>query len=115
MPPLNESAYCWSHDPALAAERAAARKRGGTASHSRLTDSLPSQPAVQLRNVTALQSVLEHVVNDELARSPSAQRTRTVVYALTLALKTLEVGEFEQRLTALEQRLGKKEKSETKS
>lgn len=116
MAALDGSDFCWTHDPRMAAKRAAARRKGGIASRapSRATappsdDPVTERLEVSLTDIPAVRSILERVVADEMARPSSTQRTRTVVYALTLAVKSLEVGEIEERIMALEARVNANE------
>lgn len=103
MPRLATSSYCWAHDPARGRERAAARKLGGSRGRTP-TGSVPSEP-VRLRDVGSIQERLEAVVLDTLHQRNSAQRSRTLGYLLGFALRALEVGELEQRLAGIEERL----------
>ena len=67
-----------------------------------MTGELPPQ----LRNVGSVQALIERAVGDTLVQENSAQRSRTLGYLAGMALRALEVGELEERLTALEARLG---------
>ena len=89
------------HDPGIARERAEARKRGGQ-NRRQLALPVGSEFPTPLRSVVAVQETLELVIRDALALSNTAQRARTVGYLLGVALKTLELGELEVRLLALE-------------
>ena len=94
------SGWCFAHDPARGRERAKARKKGG---RNRRAPKIGSQPEeVRLRSVDAVQVLLERTVADTLAQENSAQRSRTLGYLVGMALKALEVGELEERLTILE-------------
>jgi hypothetical protein len=125
MAALEGSDYCWTHDPSVAAKRAAARRKGGIASRAPVAQSLaiasdasetgdPSREAigVSLRDVGSLQTILERIVADELGRPSSSQRSRTVVYALQLAVKALETGQIEERIAALENRVDANDRRE---
>jgi uncharacterized small protein (DUF1192 family) len=52
-----------------------------------------------------VQALLEETVSTTLAQENTGQRSRTLGYLLGLALKALEVGELEERIAALEERL----------
>jgi hypothetical protein len=56
-----------------------------------------------LRDVPAIQSLLERAVQDCLGLDNGVQRSRTLGYLAGLALNALSVGDFEARLQALEQ------------
>jgi hypothetical protein len=103
MAPLSDSAFCWSHDPARASERAAARRRGG-ANSSRAGPATDPGP-VDLGSAEAIRALLAEETRATLRQVPSLRRSRAVVALLTLAVKLLEVGEMEARLGALEQQL----------
>ena len=105
MAPMAGSPYCFAHAPDRARERAEARKRGGRHRSSGGGTAALGEP-VQLRDVASVQTLLERAVSDTLAQENSAQRSRTIGYLAGLALKALEVGELEDRLAALEARLG---------
>jgi hypothetical protein len=49
---------------------------------------------------------LEIAVLDTLSQENSLSRSRTLAYLVQMALKTLEVGNLEERLEALESALG---------
>lgn len=101
MAPLSGSRYCFAHDPAQAARRAKARRKGGH--HRRMghaTDA-PTEVA-QLRDVPAIQAQLEKAVFDTLQLENSHSRNRTTGYLCLMLVKCLEVGEHEARIAALE-------------
>ena len=104
MPPLTGSAFCFAHDPTAAAARAAARRRGGAAhAAATATGELP-----RLKSVPDVQRHLEQLLGDTLLQSNSARRTAAIVSILSLALKAIEVGSFEERLANLEKLAGGK-------
>ena len=104
MAPIAGSPYCFAHSPERSRERAEARKKGGH--NSRTPSSARAVEPVRLRDVASVQTVLEGAVMDTLRQENSAQRSRTLGYLAGMALRALEVGELEERLTALEARLG---------
>jgi hypothetical protein len=104
MAPLRGERFCWNHDPAHAADRAAARKRGGRNSSRAGPVGLPVEP-VRLRSVEDVRTMLEDVATETMRLANSNQRSRTLAALLGLALRTLEVGELEARLEALEEQL----------
>jgi len=102
MPPITDSVFCFAHDPATATARAAARRKGGAVqAAASATGELPS-----LKSVPDVQGHLERLLADTLAQSNSARRTAAVVSILSLALKSIEVGSFEERLESLERIIG---------
>ena len=100
MPPLAGSQLCFSHDPEHARVRAAARKLGGH--RRRRSKAAGSDEAIQLDSVTVVRRLLERAVMDALALENSVARARVLAHLASVALKTLEVGELEQRVAALE-------------
>jgi hypothetical protein len=106
MSPLTDSRFCYAHDPSRARDRAKSRKKGG---HNRQTPKAGTTNSdiapVPLRDVSAVQDVLEAVLRDTLVQENSARRSRTVGYLLGIALKAIEIGELEARVEALENSL----------
>ena len=105
MAPIAGSPYCFAHSPDRARERAEARKLGGRNRQTTGATGSPSEP-VRLRDVRSVQALIESAVSDTLVQENSAQRSRTLGYLAGIALRALEVGELEDRLAALEARLG---------
>ena len=54
----------------------------------------------------AIRRLLEIAVLDTLSLENSVARSRTLAYLAQVALKALEVGEFQERLQALEAAVG---------
>jgi hypothetical protein len=106
MPPLTGSPYCYNHAPERAAERAGARRRGGEATRRPKYFDVPGKPG-RLRAVAAVQEVLERTLGETRTLANSEGRSRAIFAGLRLALDALEVGETENRLAALEARLGR--------
>lgn len=100
-PTVAGSNYCFVHDPAHAHERAAARRRGGLNRRTRKAVENEDGP-VELRTVGQVQEALERALADTWQQENSGARTQAVVRLCQTALKALEVGELEARLTALE-------------
>lgn len=102
MPPTGGIGLCFAHDPTQAAARAIARKRGG---RERARGSAATREAVSLRSADDVRQLIERAVADTLALENSALRNRTVGALVGVALRTIEVGELEARLAAMEARL----------
>lgn len=100
-PVVEGSEYCFWHDPALAKERAEARKRGGYG-RRQVKAGEPGEP-VQARSPQDVVALVERAINDALALENSIARARAIGYLAGVALKAQEVGELEERLEALEQ------------
>ena len=101
--PQKGSDYCYMHDPKRARERTEARKRGGINRLSKL-DSRSPRRNVSISSVRDVLGFLEEAIADLLQERPSSERARTLAYVSQAALKALEVGSFEERLSALEER-----------
>lgn len=101
MPPLRGTDRCFNHSPDRARQRANARKRGGRQRRTPFLFPPPTGPT-PLRDVASIQAVLERVMSETLVQPNGHQRSRTIAALLTVSLRTLEFGEFEARLTALE-------------
>ncbi len=61
--------------------------------------------SVRIRSVADVLALLEKATVDELRLENSHSRNRTIASLASAALKALEVGELEQRITALEAQL----------
>ena len=101
-PPLHDADFCLMHDPAHAEEMAEARRLGGLRRRK--------EKAVEgaydfdgLGNVGQVRRLLEIAALDTLSLENSVARSRTLAYLSQVALKTLEVGELEDRLRGLEE------------
>jgi hypothetical protein len=103
MPRLADSAFCFAHDPRRGQERAKARKRGGQNRRTPPAD-VPERP--KLRDVGAIQEIIERATGDTLIQENSAARSRTLGYLSQIALSALDIGEHEARIQALEEQLG---------
>ena len=99
--PMKDSDYCFMHDPTRARERAEARRLGGLR-RKREKATAEIFDWAGLRNVPEVRRLLEVAVADTLGLDNSPARSRTLGYLASLSLKALEVGEHEERLTALE-------------
>jgi hypothetical protein len=96
---------CMFHDPALAAERRAGRRRGGRRGE-RLTVAWPADtPEVPLRTVPDLVNLLEKVINDLLRGKLGVRLTGNLGVLAAAQLRALEVGDLEQRLSDIEEQL----------
>jgi hypothetical protein len=99
--PILGSEFCFWHDPEHEKEATEARRLGGLRRRK--------EKAVQgaydvgdLENVGEVRRLIQIAVMDTLSLENSIARSRTVAYLAQVALKALEVGEFEERLRALE-------------
>ena len=98
------SGWCLWHDPTLATERASWRKRGGErrSNAARAKRQLPEE-LLSLRQVQAvLCRALARVEAGELAAGPANSLANLARAIAAVA----EAGDFEERITALEQQTG---------
>jgi len=95
--------FCWTHEPSVAAERKAARSKGGHARHGRQLAVSQGDP-VALGSVADVVAVVERALCDLQRLENSVARARAIGYLAGVAIRALEVSELEARITALEQR-----------
>ncbi len=106
-PPLLDRDFCSVHDPEYSEEMANARRLGGL--RRRKERAVSEVYVIQaLEDVSQVRRLWEIAVMDTLELENSIARSRTLAYLCQVALKTLEVGELEARLTALEGTVGPK-------
>ena len=104
-PPLLDGDFCLMHSPEHAEEMAEARRLGGLRRRREKAVS-GAYDLEGLDDVPKIRRLLEIAVLDTLSLENSVARSRTLAYLAQVALKTLEVGEFEARLEALEATTG---------
>ena len=104
-PRLRDGEYCFWHSPDHAKEAAEARRLGGLRRRKEKTVA-GAYDLEGLDDVPKIRRLLEIAVLDTLSLENSVARSRTLAYLAQVALKTLEVGEFEARLEALEATVG---------
>ena len=96
-----ESEYCFMHDPAHEKEMAEARRLGGL--RRRKEKAVAGAYDIEgLENVAQVRRIVHIAVVDTLSLENSIARSRSLAYLAQVALKALEVGEFEERLRSLE-------------
>lgn len=103
-PALHGEPHCFHHSPTRAAERTDARRRGGLSLHYGDGGKV-ERPEARIREVGDVLDLLETAAGDALARKPSVQRARVLVYIAGSALKALETADLAERVAALEARL----------
>ncbi len=100
-PRLTDGEFCFWHSPDHATERAEAARLGGLRRRREKTVAA----AYDLEGLDGLQQV-RRLVNiaalDTLGLENAVARNRTLAYLAMVLLKTLEVGELQERLEALE-------------
>lgn len=106
-PPLSDVDFCLMHDPEHAEEMKEARRLGGLRRRREKAVS-GAYDIEELENVGQVRRLLVIAVMDTLGLENSIARSRALAYLSQVALKMLEVGEFEERLKALELTVGPK-------
>jgi hypothetical protein len=101
------------HSPEHADEMAEARRLGGLRRRREKTVS-GAYDFEGLADVGQVRRLLEIAVLDTLSLENSVARSRTLAYLAQVALKALEVGEFDERLDALERLVAPRLKKEGK-
>lgn len=99
--PLQDSDFCFWHDPAHAADLAEAQRLGGLRRRRENTVSVAYE-IDGLETVEQIRRLILIAVLDTLGLENSVARSRTVAYLAQVATKLLEVGELQKRLAALE-------------
>jgi hypothetical protein len=102
MAPLKDSQFCWVHSPDRIKEVQEARHLGGLRRKRESTISSAFQ-FDSLNSVDGIRRILEVAVLDTLAAENSIARSRTLAYLAQIALHTLELGDLENRIAALEE------------
>lgn len=100
--PLHDSEFCWVHSPEHAQEAQEARRLGGQRRKREITLS-GAYDFEGLDTVQGIRRILEIGTLDTLATDNTIARNRTLAYLAMVALRTLEVGDIEERIAALEQ------------
>ncbi len=101
MAVIKGGAYCFTHDPGSARDRAAAHKLGGErtrADHGSDGATLPTAP----RTINDAMKVLDYVLLELIPLENSIQRARTLIALVAGYIDALKVSEIEQRLAAIE-------------
>lgn len=97
--PLHDSQFCLMHSPEHAQE---ARRLGGLRRKREATLS-GAYDFESLSTVDGIRRLLEVTVLDTLGMENSISRNRILAYLAQVALRTLEIGDLEERIIALEQ------------
>lgn len=95
--------YCFAHDPAKAAPRAEARKRGGMNSHTPHAGDPATIPA-EIGSLEDAGKILNYVLAELLTMDNGIQRARALLALFDSYVKSFEIGELEKRIQALEAR-----------
>ncbi|MEX0800893.1 MAG: DUF5763 domain-containing protein [Dehalococcoidia bacterium] len=104
-PPLTNGDYCFWHSPEHAEELAEAQRLGGLRRRKERTVAV-AYDFEGLATVEQIRRLVEIAVTDTLGLENSVARSRTLAYLAQTATKLLEVGDFGERLAALEAAVG---------
>jgi hypothetical protein len=105
MAPLRERPYCFSHDPERAEEATEARRLGGLRRRREGTIAV-AYDLPGLDTVAGIRRLLDIVVTDGVGLDNGIARLRVLISTAAAATNLLKVGEFEERLAALEAAVG---------
>ena len=105
MAPLRDRPYCFAHDPERAEEAADARRLGGLRRRKEGTIAV-AYDLPGLDTVVGIRRLLDIVVTDGVGLDNGIPRLRVLISTAVAAMSLLKVGEFEERLTALEAAVG---------
>lgn len=107
--PLKDGDFCLMHSPEHAQEVQEARRLGGLRRKREATLS-GAYDFEGLETVSGIRRLVEVAAMDTLGMENSISRNRTLAYLAQVALRTLEAGDLEERITVLEQAVrGKQE------
>jgi hypothetical protein len=102
---LHDSEFCFWHSPEHTDELAEAQRLGGLRRRKEKTVA-GAYDIEGLDDVPKIRRLLEIAALDTLSLENSVARSRTLAYLAQIALKALEVGEFEERLARIEKAIG---------
>jgi hypothetical protein len=97
-----ESFYCFFHDPDLAQEREAARKKGGKERSRKATVLAPDTPDKPLKTAEDIAGVLAQTINQVLRGELDPRIANSTGCLTGYWLKAHELGQIERRLAKLE-------------
>jgi hypothetical protein len=103
MPPIKGTALCFNHSPAHAAQRAQARRTGGQNRHTPHAGNPETIPA-RIGSIEDARAILDYVMAELLAADNSIPRNRALLSLFDSFIRSLEIGELEARIAALEAR-----------
>ena len=99
--PQRDRPFCFAHDPERAEEAAEARRLGGLRRRKEGTIAV-AYDLPGLDTVAGIRRLLDVVVTDGIGLENGIARLRVLISASAAATNLLKVGEFEERLAALE-------------
>ena len=99
--PLRGKSYCFTHDPQSAQKRAQAHRKGGRA--TRTPHGAVILPA-QVRTLDQAREILHYTLSEIENMPNSLPRARVLIALFDSFIKSIEIGELEERIAALEER-----------
>jgi len=99
--PQRDRPFCFAHGPERAEEAAEARRLGGLRRRKEGTIAV-AYDLPGLDSVAGIRRLLDVVVTDGIGLENGIARLRVLISATAAATNLLKVGEFEERLAALE-------------
>lgn len=109
---IEGSDFCYMHDPGKAAERAAARSRGGKARHGRHLDTSGDPDSLELAAPGDAVAIVATAIRDTARLENSVSRNRALGYLCGVALKAFEITELAERMETIERTLAKREENQ---
>jgi hypothetical protein len=103
MPVIKGTRLCFTHSPETRAAQAAARKLGGYRSATPHAGNVETIPA-QIETIQDARALLAYIKDELLAMDNSIPRARVLLVLHDSFIKSLEIGELEARIAALEAR-----------
>ena len=101
MAALKGERYCFNHSPNVRREQAAARKRGGEARHTpHFAD--PSLLPAKVEKLEDASRLLTYTLAEVAGMDNSIARARVLLALHESFIRSIEIGELEQRIAALE-------------
>lgn len=102
MRAIKDGEYCFTHSPDTRAKQAQARKKGGRNRHTPHAGDTSTIPA-QIGSIADARAILNYTLRELLVMDNSIPRARALLQACELSHKSIEIGELEARIAALEE------------
>lgn len=99
--PKAGSNYCFIHDPSQAQARAKARKKGGETHRTPHASNASTIPG-EIDTLQDAKSILSYTLAEILVHENTIARARVLLSLFDSFAKSIEIGELEQRIAALE-------------
>lgn len=99
--PATGADFCFIHDPSQAQKRAQARRKGGEATRTPHGGTLAIIPT-EINTIQDARKILIYALAELAPMENSLQRVRAYLALFDSFVKSIEIGEIENRLAALE-------------